>query len=353
MFEDSFNEENSIIEQFDVEEKDNYDLFIENKCPINLSANNYIKLKYSFGGKKFKINSNRFESSKISNTFNIKAFAIILSLFYSISSYYLLATFVIYHDIKLLIYFIIVFILSSIFQVFVVPKPIKYKSKYDFEEIINKILNSYVIFQITDNKKEKKVMYQAKYTIDITGNIYIPTDVGYAKIKQVQLFAKDDLEKLKKDFEKIYKSSNIDYKLFYKNKEIKIDSSIVYSLYSGTDSHSINNCTSFLSLFLLQWLNAICFNLSQSKKCINISFAKLITNNLTNSPSKFTVHGENYKIEQYIVNPIEINKKFNEDFEEYQKNKKEKKRNTEILSNFKNGKNFNIKVKRVYNKVFP
>ena len=73
---------------------------------------------------------------------------------------------------------------------------------------------------------------------------------------------------------------------------------------------------------------------------------------MTNSPSKFTVHGENYKIEQYIVNPIEINKKFNEDLEEYQKNKKEKKRNTEILSNYKNGKNFNIKVKRVYNKVF-
>ena len=360
MKEDLIEEENPIIEKFEIQTNENTKFFINNECPINLRDNKYIKLKYIFG----KItNNNQFESSEIKKLYNVKALAIIFVMFYSLTFYDLLITFIIYHDIKLLIYFIIVYILGSLFQLIIIPEPIKYKSKKEFEEDINKILNSYVLFKVTNNKEGKTAMYQGKYTIDITGNINIPKDFGYVNIKKVQLFAKDDLNKLVKNFGEIYKSSNVSYEMIYKKEEVTFDSSSIYSLNTENDLYSIDNYTIIFSIFLLQWLYAIYCNISKSKKCINIYLAKLITSNLANTPTKFTIHGKRYQIEPYIVNPIEHNDEFDKDLEEYQRKKKEKeekeaelreekRRNTEILSYFENGRNFTIKVKRVYNTVY-
>ena len=360
MRENLIEEKSPIIEKFDIQINENTQIFINNKCPINLRANGYIKLKYYFGGTKN--SSNEFESSKIVKLFEIKALAIIIMMFYSLTFYDLLITYIIYHDIKLLIYFIIVYILGSLLQVIVIPKPIKYKSKDEFDKDINKILNSYVVFKVNNKRKGKKAMYQAKYTIDITGILNIPKDFCYVKIQEVQLFAKQDLNQLVKNFGKIYKSSDVDYSMIYNNEEVKFNSSSIYSL-NKNDLYSINNYTTIFSIFLLQWLNAIYYNLSKSKKCINIYLAKLLTSNLANTPTKFTIHGTRYNINSYIVNPIVSNDEFEKDLEEYERKEKEKKereaekrrekeRNTEILSNFENGRNFSIKVKRVYNTVY-
>ena len=360
MKENLIEEDKPIIEKFEIQTNENTNCFINNKCPINLKDNKYIKLKYYFGRKKSR--SNQFESSKIKKLFKIKALAIIFVMFYSLTFYDLLITFIFYHDIKLLIYLIIDYILGSLFQLIVIPKPIKYKSKKEFEENINKILNSQVLFKIT-NKKGKKAMYQGKYTIDITGIINIPKDFDYVKIKEVQLFARDNLNQLVKNFGEIYKSYNVSYKLIYKDEEILFNSSSIYSLNTGNNLYSIDNFTIIFSIFLLQWLYAIYCNISKSKRCINIYLAKLITSNLVITPTKFTIHGKRYQIEPYFVNPIENNDEFDKDWEEYQREKtekeereaeirREKKRNTEILSYFENGRNFTIEVKRVYNTVY-
>ena len=357
MNEGAIDEENPIISKFEVQANEDTKLFITNKCPIYLSGNNYIKLEYYFGGRKS--SGDKFESSQIDKLFNVNPFAIIFMMFYSITFYDLLITFMIYHDIKLLIYFIIVYILGSLFQVIVIPRPIKFKSKHEFEEDLNKILNSYILFEITNNKKKKKAMYQAKYTIDITGSINIPEDFGYVTIKEVQLFAKDDLKKLIKNFEKIYKSSDVDFKMFYQKEETVFNSSSIYSLNTKNDLYSINKYTIIFSLLLLQWFNAIYYRLSKTKKCINIYLAKLLTSEMANTPSKITIHGRRYQIEPYLVNPIENNSEFEKDLEEYERDIKEKeereaekKRNTKVLSYFENGRNFTIEVKRVYNTVY-
>lgn len=348
-----YDKENSILEKFEIQSNDNPKSFIENKCPINLKDNNYIKLNNHFGKKGS--DDKEFMSSKIVDLFDIGIFDIILAMFFSLTFYDLLITFIIYGDLKLLIYFIIVYILASLVQFLVVPNPIKFKPKQQLEEGIKKILNSHVIFKLS-NYGNKKAMYQAKYTIDISGTLNIPKDYGYAKINEVQLFTKkEDMDKFVKNFEKVYESKKIDYKLMYQEDEIKFNSTTIYSLDSEKELFSINNYTSFFSIFLLQWLNAIYYKCSKSKKCIKINFAKLLTSEPLYSPTKFTIHGKKCYLNLYVENPIEKNEEFEKDWEKYESDLKEKKereaeeeRNTKTLSYFENGNNFTIEVKRVY-----
>ena len=359
MSEKLIEEENPIIEKFEVQSDENTSKFKTNKCPFDLKRNNYDKLKYNFGGSSE--DSKKYVSSKINRIFDFKAYFIIIMIFYSFVFYFVLITFIIYHDIKLLIFSIILYIITSLLQIIVIPKPIKYKSKDEFDKDINQILNSYVIFKVQNGSKRKKAMYQAKYTVDITGKINIPKCYNFAKINEVQLFAKDDLNKFIKNFKEVYKSSNVDYKMIYNEEDVNFDSSQIYSLNQDI-SYSINKYTTIFSVFLLQWIYAIYYDISSSKKCIHIYLAKLITNSLTHSPTKFIIHGKRYQVESYVVNKIKDNVEFDKDFQEYQKEIKEKRereqqeredleRNTIQLSHFKNGRNYTIKLKSVYDTV--
>ena len=58
MKEDLIEEENPIIEKFEIQTNENTKFFINNECPINLRDNKYIKLKYHFGKKLIIINLN-------------------------------------------------------------------------------------------------------------------------------------------------------------------------------------------------------------------------------------------------------------------------------------------------------
>ena len=157
MSEKLIEEENPIIEKFEVQSDENTDKFIINKCPFDLKRNNYDKLKYNFGGSSE--DSKKYVSSKINRIFDFKAYFIIIMIFYSFVFYFVLITFIIYHDIKLLIFSIILYIITSLLQIIVIPKPIKYKSKEEFDKDINQILNSYVIFKVQNGSKRKKAMY--------------------------------------------------------------------------------------------------------------------------------------------------------------------------------------------------
>ena len=367
MTEKLMDEEKQIFENFNVEIKETPNLFISNKCPLDSKNQKYIKFKYQLGSSK-KIK--KFDSSTREKLYNIKIYAIIIMMFYSIVFYDLLITYIFYPQMKLLIFFIIVYILGTLIQVSIIPKPMKYKSKIEFENDINKILNSYVIFKVNHKKKKKEATYQAKYTIDITGILNIPSGYNYATIKAVQLYGKNDLNTFIKNFNEVYKSANVDYKMIYENEEVNFDSSAIYNISDKNDLYSINCYTTIFSLLLLQWIKALYYYISTSKKCINIYLAKLITDNLSNTLTNFTVHGKKFQIKNYVIIPTENNTEFDKDYEEYLRKKKEKeereaklkeekekrererKKNTKVLSYFKNGRNFTIKVKKVYDTVY-
>ena len=122
-------------------------------------------------------------------------------MFFSFTFYDLLITFIIYHDIKLLIYFLIIYFLASLVQFIIIPRCVKFKTKRQFAEDLRIILNSYVLIKVYKNNT-KKAMYQAKYTVDISGTLNIPNEYKYAKIKEVQIFAKNDFNKFVENFKK-------------------------------------------------------------------------------------------------------------------------------------------------------
>jgi len=361
MRENLYDEENRMFEKFDIQQ-DNKP-FIENKCPINLGERGYIKLEYNFDGKKkSKSSSKNFISSKICYLFDFKIFEIFFVMFFSFTFYDLLITFIIYHDIKLLIYFLIIYFLASLVQFIIIPRCVKFKTKRQFAEDLRIILNSYVLIKVYKNNT-KKAMYQAKYTVDISGTLNIPNEYKYAKIKEVQIFAKNDFNKFVENFKKINEYPKYDYKLMYDGLEIPIDPSTIYSLDSEDDTYSINKCTSFFSIFLLQWINAIYYKCSKSNKCINIYLAKLLTNEMTYSPTNFTIHGKTYVLDSYKINPLENNEEFDKELENYETKirekkereeeiRREKERNTKTLSYFENGKNFEIEVYKYYETVY-
>ena len=352
------------FEAFNVDVND-LDSFKENKCPIDLKSNNYIKLKYKFGN----TTKSKFESSKVNSLSGISFFAIFLSFIYSFSFYVLLITYILTLDKKILIFLIIVYILGSLLQIIVIPNPINYLTKAEFEEDMKKILSSYVLFQLTNGKKTKTATYQAKYTVDITGQIIIPRYINYVRIQGIQLYSKKDLNQLVKDFQMVNKSVKVNYKLMYNNEEIKLPNR-PYAVGDKSNLYSINCFTTICCILLIQWLNALIGKFAKSKKCIDLIPAKLITSNFTSSPTKFIFHGSKYEIPSCVNIPIESNTEFDNDLEEFIRKKKEKeerdkqkkaekeererkrKANTKILSKFKNGDNYLIKVKKVYDDVF-
>jgi len=356
--------ENQPLEKLDVNLED-FDKFKENKCPIDLKTNEYFKSKFQFG----KVSKKKFDPSIVEPVNNISVLAILLSFIYSFSFYILLLTFLLTYNTKILIFLIIVYILGTLFQFIVIPNPNYFKTKSDFETDINKILNSYVIIRLTNGKKTKKATYQAKYTIDITGSINIPKDINYVKIKGIQLYSKKDLNNLIKDFQMVNKSCKIDYKLMYNDEEINL-LEMTYAINQKNCTYSINCFHTLYSILLIQWIYALFDILVKSKKCIRLFPAKLITNNFISSPSKFIVQGQKYEINSYVMVPIESNEEFDNDLAEFLRKKKEKeerekkrkeekaererkrKENTKLLSKFKNGDNYVIKVKKIYDDVF-
>ena len=339
--------------------------FKQNKCPIDLKTNNYEKLKYHFGTLKEK---KIFDKSEISQAKDISYIGIFISFVFCFSFYMLLLTYLLSHNTLILIYLIIVYVLGLLLQLSSVPVPANFKTKTDFENDFNKLLNSYVLFKLTDGKDTKQAWYQAKYCIDITGENNIPKDYNYVKINGIQLFAKKDLDDLCKQFKEVYKRVNVEYGLYYNDEKIEI-SEFAYAIGPNADLYSINCFHTLYSILQIQWIYAIYSLCIKSNKCIVLYPAKLITDSFITSPSKFNIHNTKYQVPQYINIPIENNTQFEDDYSNYQREKREKeerderakklkeerkrklKENTTELSTFKNGKNFKIKVKKVYDDV--
>ena len=369
--------------------------FISNECPDELKKKIYIPLKFKsasrFEEESGYTNRSSFRSSRLIHIFFAPVCPTLLMILFSILFYYLLITYILYRELKLLILLIIVYIIGTFYQVLVVPEPKKFRPKVEFEELLTKLLNSSI--QIKFYHQDKiKATYQAKYTIDMTGILNIPSKFQYASIKGVQGYSKNDIYTLVNNFNSTYgsKNSKIKTEIIYKREKINFDSNIIYSISSNTDLYSINFLTTFFSLLLLQWIYSLYYDSSDSKGIVEIYLTKLIINDLVDSPSKITIHGKNYLIDSFIKSPISSNYQLDKDYRGYlrkvneqkrqeqeriekerrreekrrqeeekkrqEKERKEKairdekERNTKILSRF-NNENYTITVKKFYDKV--
>ena len=353
MKEDLIDEEVQPLEKLNVEMPINSknNKFKKNKCPVKLKANGYIK----FGNKDER---DKFISSGISPIFPLKYLDIAVCFLYSFTFYTLLITYIVSKETILLVFLILVYIISILMQTIAVPKMEKMKSRAEFDNDINKILNSKVTFKLENKKLKKSAMYQSKYTMDISGIINIPSTYNFARIKDVQLYTKKDLKTLTNDFNTIYKSCKVDYKIYYDDEELKPKTKDTYYLSNG-DAYSIEIYDTIFCLLVLQWIRALSLNFLASKKCIDISIAKLITDKYSLSTTKFSVHGKDYDIRPCTTADVESNEELDRELEKLKKRKekqeeekRERKKNTHVLSRFKNGNNFTIVVKRIYNDVY-
>ena len=367
MKETLIDEENTPLEKLNVEMPSNPNIFTENKSPIDLKGNGFKKQKYGFGKMKSK---KEFDSSQISPLYDLSLICIIFCFIYFFSFYSLLITYILSHETKLLIFLILVYIFGIFVQLLIIPPPMRLKTRNNFDEDINKILNSSILFKLINKKKEKSAYFPDKYTVDITGQINIPSNYKYAKIIALDIYAKNDLKEFIKKFSDLYGSAKVDYKLVYEEKDISFNDRRPYALYTNDEEYSINFLHTICNIFLLQWLYAIFQKYLQYKKCINIYISKVITDAYSETNSKFTVHNKKYEIKQNVIAALPNNDEFNRDWEEEERKKKEqkeikekkeqekkerlrkKRENTYTLSIFKMGRNFEITVKRIYETVY-
>ena len=350
--------EDNIVEPLDI---NNYNKgFVSNKLPDDIK-NNYYKLIN--GGLQKKKN---FMSSKISDLQEVSILDIIICFFFSLSFYILLAAAILTGDKTAIIYLIIVYLLGTIIQIYIVPIPCLYYSKMEFDENMKRLFNSTV--HISLKSKKDAIEYPIKYISDITGEISIPKDIEYVKIGRIQYYFEEDFLTFTKQYKSIIGNYTVSKKLSYKNEPIK-KVYLYYALNSVSNAYSINMINRILCLMLLQWISAL-YNKLKPKKCVIIYPAKLITTNLKNSNTNINVHGKGINIESYIYANMQsekadklredYTKKMNDIAEKKRQKEKEKERiseqkrklreNTEILSTWDNI-NYYIKVQKVYDNV--
>ena len=350
--------EDNIVEPLDI---NNYNKgFVSNKLPDDIK-NNYYKLIN--GGLQKKKN---FISSKISDLQEVSILDIIICFFFSLSFYILLAAAILTGDKTAIIYLIIVYLLGTIIQIYIVPIPCLYYSKMEFDENMKRLFNSTV--HISLKSKKDAIEYPIKYISDITGEINIPKDIEYVKIGRIQYYFEEDFLTFTKQYKSIIGNYTVSKKLSYKNEPIK-KVYLYYALNSVSNAYSINMINRILCLMLLQWISAL-YNKLKPKKCVIIYPAKLITTNLKNSNTNINVHGKGINIESYIYANMQsekadklredYTKKMNDIAEKKRQKEKEKERiseqkrklreNTEILSTWDNI-NYYIKVQKVYDNV--
>lgn len=350
--------EDNIVEPLDI---NNYNKgFVSNKLPDDIK-NNYYKLIN--GGLQKKKN---FISSKISDLQEVSILDIIICFFFSLSFYILLAAAILTGDKTAIIYLIIVYLLGTIIQIYIVPIPCLYFSKMEFDENMKRLFNSTV--HISLKSKKDAIEYPIKYISDITGEINIPKNIEYVKIGRIQYYFEEDFLTFTKQYKSIIGNYTVSKKLSYKNEPIK-KIYLYYALNSVSNAYSINMINRILCLMLLQWISAL-YNKLKPKKCVIIYPAKLITTNLKNSNTNINVHGKVINIESYIYANMQsekadklredYTKKMNDIAEKKRQKEKEKERiseqkrklreNTEVLSSWDNI-NYYIKVQKVYDNV--
>ena len=364
------------------EEEKEKEIEIKDNSQLKEDTNNFVHKKGFIKGYHYnlltayqKINPEKwynskieFSLSKISKIYETKIKPILFCILYFISFYVLLIAYFLYKEIQLLIFSIIIYIIGTIAQMTIIPELFKFKTREQFEKDISKLLNSWICFKMYSGKGKKKITatFQAKYTIDVTGELIIPKGYNYARIKHIQIFA-SCFKIFIDNFIETYNSYSRELKLMYNDEEIYLPNGI-YQLNSDNNNvYSINILTTILSILLCPWILSIYYNYSKEGKIIDIYLAKMLYEGkkhkgveiILKSKSKVIIHNKKYKIKPYIINDIQPNYQFDKDFAiienkkfEIERQNRDRAKNTKILSQWENGRNYFIQVKKVYDYVY-
>ena len=238
--------------------------------------------------------NNKFKEPKLVNVDFIKPLNIFLSALICLSFYLLIYIIILKPNTFSIILFVIIFFIGHFAQSQVIPEFPSFKSKEEFSTKIKEILNSKVILKDENNTKISSV----KYTIDVTGQIGIPEDIKLIKFDEVIiLIEKNVCEK--------FKNKKLKYEIYFEEKRIAIPEEIYY-LSKPPISHPVNGLTIILSLFLLQWIQALYYILNW--KMVVIYQNKLaISEKKEFDRTKINVHGDEYISNGIIENDLEQN----------------------------------------------
>ena len=346
---ENFNNDNILPLEYQKQKLIENDSFVTNKRPYGLDRGKYSNLFSA---------ENQFISSKIDKFyFGYSLREIIISSIFSITFYLLFIDLLLSQKTITIVLFPITYILGQIIQGGILHEPIYY-SRQDFFKEMEKILNLSVTISLKSVRINNAFHFKGKFTNDVSGNINIPKSINLIKIGNFQYFID----------EKYYQEFN-EWKLDIKTIP-KIDyykGSIIYNLNSNYKTPPYNIITLILSIFLLQWINALIFRFVSVEDIVTIFPAKLITVNPKDdhySPTSIVIHGNSLNIPKNITNSVneseydnKINFLIRDENERKEKEKEERqekldrKKNTSTLSVFEDN-HFYIRVRKEYDDVY-
>ena len=349
-----------------IDEKD-LDQLIQNQKDKSFFEDYFHIYNYQKQKKIEKQNKNRIEDLKkkdgIRNE-NTPLFVILFAVYCTFTFYFLLIAIILTGKLLLKIYIGIFYIISCFAHTLILNQSLLYKSKTEFEQKMEEILNANV--KVYKYSKSKKIYYPKDYIIDLTGQINIPKRINFAEICEVDFYIDKDfndfIAKEKKLSKKKYNSYSKDYSIELLSSNNKKEIKYYTGKYKLNESKNRVKIVFNIILFFLlfTWIKAFYYKYSSYFKFVRIYPIKILTNKrLWGCDSKFSFHGKSIPIKG--TSSMEVDRKnydefeekydeFEKENEETKKTKKEKQENTTLLSHFKNN-NFEIKVKKIYNDI--
>lgn len=350
--EDSNENDNQLMEVFNVEFEKECKEFKPNKCPIEIGKE---KEYCRFGG------INKFHHAKMRKMdFSFLLFPVLISLATFFIVAFLLIVVILTKDIFSIILLSINYIIAFIIQLNTFPMPIVYFSRDKFEIYIKKILNCGV--KIMMESKEKTVPFPGEYTTDIIGQIDIPKDINFIKIKEMDIFINKNLKGFKDKTKNLYKEPEFYFIYKYQNKNLKLGEKI-FMVNSDKEYSNIDFFDSILCILLLHGLRTLYYIYSSYYKYIEITPSKLITDvESINTTTKINFQGNIFKptnnSTKIQINPNQVEiveKDFQNKKDKEEKNKqklKKEKENTFTLSDFSIYNLFDLEIIRIYDNVY-
>ena len=293
--------------------------FIPNKCPLQLegqgqeilikrrrkqkSKNNYYDIKG------MEIDKTDFHKAFIFKLEKFPLIIIIISMLFCITFYILIYSIIIFQDKILIVYICIIYIIGTLIQNLIIPKPFLYEGKNvlinEMKKIINSDVKIFIGFKTKNNKKIKKFKFPSQYVVDITGVINIPQKYNFIKLGDIQYFFDSDYL----DFKRKYSFKNKLYyykKYFYNGKLVSIKGKIF--MVNQQKNNTSKNITTFcISILLLHWIKSLYYKYSSFYECIKIYPHKLISKkHHLDSPTKINIQGNIIEAINHLKEPIDI-----------------------------------------------
>ena len=344
--------DNQLMEVFNVELETECKKFKSNKCPIQIGkGTEYFK----FGG------LDKFTHAKIKKIdYSILLVPTLFSFIPFFIVAYLLIVVILTKDKACIILLCIHYLPAFILQLATFPRPQIFDSREDFEIYLRKILNCGVKILVKNGKDI--VPFPGEYTADIIGQIDIPKNINFILIKKMDIFINSNLKKFKEKTKNLYKDPKFHLIYKYNNEKFNFEERL-FMVNSNKEYSNVDFFDAILCLLLLHGFRTLYYMYSSFYKYIEITPSKLVTDVQSfNSTTKINFQGNIFKPNNNCIR-IDINTDKVEQLEkEFQKKKdkeehrkqqiKKEKDNTFTLSDFSISKLFDLEIIRVYDDVY-